>query len=267
MGGGIPSAQTVRVFEGFAESTVDVAGMAFGVRTSRPGNPTEATFVLIHGIGTSHRYMARLHDRLTAHGAVYSIDLPGFGGMPKSAVSPSVPVMARALGDLLTQLGIEQAVLIGHSMGSQWVVELAAQRPSLASSVVVIGPVTDDEHRSVLAQSAALGRDILREPMDANTSVLMDYLRCGPAWYTSQLRQMLAYPIDECVATLEMPVLVVRGGDDPIAGLAWCRRLRDSAQTGTLVAIPGHRHVVQFSAPAQVASAICAYRGRVYSRP
>jgi pimeloyl-ACP methyl ester carboxylesterase len=237
---------------------VRVAGMDFGVMSSTHGT-SPATFVLIHGIGTSHRYMARLHDRLTAHGAVYSIDLPGFGGMPKPALSVSLAVMARALGDLLIKLGIDQSVLIGHSMGSQWVVELAAQSPALASSVVLIGPVTDDEHRSVIAQSVALGRDILGEPLDANVSVLVDYLRCGPVWYTGQLRQMLAYPIEQRVAALIVPVLVVRGGNDPIAGLAWCRRLRDSAQAGTLVVIPGHRHVVQFTAPRAVASAIRAY--------
>jgi pimeloyl-ACP methyl ester carboxylesterase len=203
--------------------------------------------------------MARLHDRLTAYGVVFSIDLPGFGGMPKPAVSASVPVMARALGELLTRLGVEQAVLIGHSMGSQWVTELAAQRPALARSVVLIGPVADNEHRSVFAQSAALGRDILGEPLDANASVAVDYLRCGPAWYMRQLRFMLDYPIEQRVAALTMPVLVVRGGNDPIAGPAWCRRLRDSAQTGTLVVIPGHRHVVQFTAPRAVASAIRAY--------
>jgi pimeloyl-ACP methyl ester carboxylesterase len=167
--------------------------------------------------------------------------------------------MARALGELLTRLGVEQAVLIGHSMGSQWVTELAAQRPALARSVVLIGPVADNEHRSVFAQSAALGRDILGEPLDANASVAVDYLRCGPAWYMRQLRFMLDYPIEQRVAALTMPVLVVRGGNDPIAGPAWCRRLRDSAQAGTLVVIPGHRHVVQFTAPRAVASAIRAY--------
>lgn len=233
--------------------------MAFGVTSSIRGSSDDATFVLVHGIGTSHRYMARLHDRLTAHGVVFSIDLPGFGGMPKPAVSGSIPAMARALGELLTQLGVEQAVLIGHSMGCQWVVELAVQRPGLASSVVLIGPVTDNEHRSVIAQSVALGRDILGETVDANVSVLMDYLRCGPAWYTRQLRFMIAYPIEQRVAMLTVPVLIVRGGNDPIAGLAWCRRLRGSAKSGALVGVPGHRHVVQFTAARAVASAITAH--------
>ena len=245
---------------------VRIADMAFGVTASVNENSTAATFVLIHGIGTSHRYMARLHERLAAHGSAYSIDLPGFGGMSKPAVSPNIAVMARALGELLAELGIERAVLIGHSMGCQWVVELAAQRGPLASSVVLIGPVADDQHRSLLAQSMALGRDILREPIDANASVLVDYLRCGPAWYAGQLRKMLAYPLERRVAMLTMPVLIMRGGTDPIAGLAWCKRLRDSAQTGTLVEIPGYRHVVQYGAPRAVSSAIRAHSAAVLER-
>jgi pimeloyl-ACP methyl ester carboxylesterase len=55
-----------------------------------------------------------------------------------------------------------------------------------------------------------------------------------------------------------MPVVILRGGRDPIAGPDWCRRLRDSAQHGVLIVVPGHHHVVQYSAPRAVASAIVA---------
>ncbi|GAA1952570.1 alpha/beta fold hydrolase [Microbacterium deminutum] len=235
-----------------------IAQMSFRIRSSTRA-ASSRTFVLIHGIGTSHRYMARLHDQLATQGDVHSIDLPGFGGMPKPTWSATVSDIARALGELLTELEVAHAILVGHSMGSQWVVELAARRPELAGMVVLIGPVTDDEHRSVRAQSAALIRDILGEPFDANLLVFADYLRCGPVWYSKQLPHMLAYPIERRVAALSAPVLVVRGGSDPVAGVSWCRRLRDSAQNGRLVAVPSHRHVVQFTAAPAVASAIQAH--------
>ena len=71
---------------------------------------------------------------------------------------------------------------------------------------------------------------------------------------------MLSYRIEDRVQDLTMPVLVLRGGKDPIAGLEWCRRLRDRARTGDLVIIPGSHHVAQMSAPGAVASAILAHR-------
>jgi pimeloyl-ACP methyl ester carboxylesterase len=235
-----------------------VAAMDFRVLTTRSG-ASAPTFVLIHGIGVSHRYLSRLHDHLSEAGTVHSIDLPGFGGLPKPDRTPTIAGMARALGELLTELGVREAVLIGHSMGCQWVVELAAQRPDLARSVVIMGPVADNEHRSVLAQSTALATDMLGEPLDANFVVLVDYLRCGPVWYSKQLPLMLRYRIEDRIAALTMPVLIIRGGKDPIAGSAWCRRLRESAQRAVLVVIPGHHHVVQYSAPRAVASAILAH--------
>ncbi|HWI31787.1 MAG TPA: alpha/beta hydrolase [Microbacterium sp.] len=237
-----------------------VDGLVFRVLSSlRSPDSRGATYVIVHGIGVSHRYSARLHEQLAQTGDVHSVDLPGFGGLPKPPLSLTVPAMARALGEALTEIGVQGAVLIGHSMGSQWVVELAVQRPALAMCVVAIGPVTDSEHRSMLAQTAALARDTLGEPPEVNALVFTDYLRCGPIWYTKQLRHMLSYPLEEKVASLPLPLLVIRGGSDPIAGMDWARRVRDAAATGSLVIVPRHRHVVQHTAPRAVASAINAF--------
>jgi pimeloyl-ACP methyl ester carboxylesterase len=242
-----------------------IAGMAF--RSITTGTDSAGpTFVLVHGIGVSHRYLARLHDRLSACGTVHSIDLPGFGGLPKPKKAPSIAEMAGALADLLTELGVADAVLVGHSMGCQWVVELAAQRPDLARLVVIMGPVADSEHRTALAQSVALALDTLGEPPAANIAVLVDYVRCGPVWYSQQLPFMLGYRIEDRVEDLTMPVLVLRGGKDPIAGLEWCRRLRENARAGALVIIPGSHHVAQMSAPGAVASAILAHLPAADSR-
>ncbi|MCS5720789.1 alpha/beta hydrolase [Herbiconiux sp. CPCC 203407] len=246
------------------ERSVTVGEMEFRAFSTAPpptrgdqvGAAAHPVHVLVHGIGASHRYLSRLHAELALHGEVHSIDLPGFGGLPKPGHSPSVAEMAKALGAALDLLGVPAGVLLGHSMGAQWVVELAVQRPDRATGVVIIGPVADDRHRSLPAQALALGIDILVEPPDVDVVVLLDYLRCGPAWFLRQSRPMLTYPIERRVADLAVPLLVMRGGLDPIAGIAWCRRLRDRAADGRLAVVPGHHHVVQHTAPRAVASAV-----------
>ena len=236
-----------------------VDDLVFEVRSSLSPGSDEPPFVLIHGIGVSHRYLARLHRELAETSDVHSIDLPGFGGVPKPRSLVTVAQMAGSLAGVLEDLGLSDAVLVGHSMGAQWVVELAAARPDLASSVIVIGPVTDDEHRTATAQSLALAVDTAGEPIDGNVMVFTDYLRCGPRWYLTQLRQMVSYPIEDRVAALTRPLLIIRGGNDPIAGQAWARRLRDRATHALLVTVPGHRHLVQHSAPRAVALAIGSF--------
>lgn len=237
--------------------------MRFDLRSTRgtaDGDPP--AFVLVHGLGTSHRYMARLHRELATVADVHSFDLPGFGGLPKPESSPDVEQTAAALNRLVERLGLDGAVLVGHSMGAQWVVEMAAQRPDLARGVVVIGPVTNDRRRTAVQQFVVLSRDIAGEPPLTNALVLIDYLQCGAIWFMRHLRHMLTYRTEEGAARLAVPLLVIRGGNDPIAPLDWGRRLRDRARRGSLVVVPGHRHNVQHTAPRSVASAITSFVAR-----
>lgn len=218
-----------------------------------PGGPT---FVLVHGIGMSHRYLSRLHAILAKKGATYSIDMPGHAGLPKPDVDADIAIMARGLADTIESLEVGPVVLIGHSMGAQWVTAVALESPHLVDRVVLMGPVADSEHRTLPAQTAALARDSLGEPAGINAIVFSDYLRCGMPWYLVQARHLLTYAIEEHVALVQVPTLVLRGARDPIAGPEWCRRLADIAPEGHCVEIPGQHHVVQHSAPHEVASAI-----------
>ncbi|CAL4859038.1 alpha/beta fold hydrolase [Microbacterium sp. MM2322] len=229
------------------EATVDevtVDGRVFRVVRSRASDATR-TFLLVHGIGMSHRYLGRLHTAFARTDSVVSIDLPGFGGTPKPGADLDVSAMAAAIAGLLDHLSLQDAVAVGHSMGGQWVVELALQRPDLVSHVVAIGPVADDHHRTAFAQARALALDVFGESPRANWLVLTDYLRCGIRWYLRQLPHMLAYPLEDRVRLLTRPLLVVRGARDPIAGLPWCRRLADAAPDAAIVEVPGSWHVVQ----------------------
>jgi pimeloyl-ACP methyl ester carboxylesterase len=243
------------------ERLIELGGRVYRVhaseQTSAPaaGSPSH-TFVLVHGIGISHRLFSRLHGLLSRRHTVYSLDLPGFGGLPKPVDSPDVFAMAADIGHVLELIGVRDVVAVGDSMGTQWVVELGVQRPDLVSHVVAIGPVADERHRSALAQAVALGNDTLRETPSANARVFVEYARCGPRWYLRQLPHMLAYPIEDRAAELRRPLMVLRGGRDPIAGPEWSRRLAARAARSRMVEVPGHPHLVQHTAPRAVASAI-----------
>src|SRR5690554_970608 len=109
--------------------------------------------VLVHGIGMSHRYFARLHDQLSGTATVHSIDLPGFGATPHPGRTLSVEDHARALAATLNDLGVTSCTVIGHSMGTQFAVELARQRPDLTERIALLGPVVDPRRRTVLQQA------------------------------------------------------------------------------------------------------------------
>ena len=224
------------------------------------GDVHRPTYVLLHGIGVSHRYFARLHRELALAADVYSFDLPGFGDAPRPRRQVPVGEYAAFVRAALAAAGVTSCVVIGHSMGTQHAVELALQEPELVDAVVLMGPVVDPRRRSVARQALALTRDSLfSESLTANAIVLSDYLRAGPRWYLTELPVMMEYPLEARIRGISQPLLVVRGGRDPVAGRDWCRRLASQTLQGSVTEIPGHGHVFQHTAPGPAAAAITSW--------
>ncbi len=249
--------------------TVLVDGFTVRVHTTLgPENSASprSPYVLVHGLGMTHRYYDRLRAELAAHADVHAVDLPGYGPSPRPRTHVGVEDHARFLVGALAALGVASCTLVGHSMGAQFVTAAALQAPALAERVVLIGPVVDRQRRSVLQQAVSLGHDTFRESPSANAIVLVDYLRTGLRWYVRQLLPMMQYPLESAVEQLDCPVLVMRGGRDPVARQRWTRELAERARDGAMLEIDGQGHVVQHSAARPVAAAIVAFNARTARR-
>ena len=92
------------------------------------------TVLLLHGWGVSASLYHRMIDHLSGYCRVVAPDLPGFG----SSQEPDRPFTPDDYGDFVLafaeQLGIGEAVLIGHSNGGRILIKLLA-RPCLPISV------------------------------------------------------------------------------------------------------------------------------------
>lgn len=216
-------------------------------------------FVLIHGIGMSHRYFKRLGDRLSAHGPVVLLDLPGAGSTKTPAAVMPNAMKAEMIGELLDELGVSSCVVIGHSMGVQSATELALQRPDLISHLVLIGAAVDAGRRTVPQQTLTLMINNALEKPSLNFLQFTDMLRCGPRWYFSELAVAMKYPLEERLPLVKQPVLVMRGSRDLVAGSAWSQALADTIFNGELIEIGGAFHSVHHSAAAAVADRITSF--------
>ena len=227
-----------------------------------PPAPGRPAYVLLHGIGVSHRYLARLHLELARDAPVYSFDLPGFGGTPRPSGQVDVGGYAAFVAAVLADHGVGSCIVVGHSMGAQFAVEMALQDPSLVSRTVLMGPVVDPARRSAAWHALALTRDALfSEPPSVNAVVFTDYFRAGFRWYLTELPVMMEYPLDVRVRDVAQPVLVLRGGRDPIARRPWCGYLAAQAPDGAFAEVHGCGHVVQETAAEEVVRAIRRWAG------
>lgn len=96
--------------------------------------------VLVHGaLSATGTSFGPLLPGLAARRRVIAVELQGHG---RTADVPDRPLrietLAQDVAELLDQLGIERADLLGYSIGAAIVLELAVRRPDLARKLVLI---------------------------------------------------------------------------------------------------------------------------------
>ncbi|MCU1407089.1 MAG: alpha/beta hydrolase [Glaciihabitans sp.] len=226
----------------------------FRIASRAPEGAT--TYVILHGVGLTHRFYSGMAGLLALSGEVISFDLPGFGVSPKPGDNLNIEDYAATVADALDKLDVGPVVVIGHSMGAQIAIELARLYPAQVSHVVLVGPVVDPRGRTLRTQAALLARDAPLEPIHTQLRVVVDYAKCGVPWFLAASRVMRDYRTDLTVGLLTQPLTVIRGENDPIATESWGRWLSEQVQHGELVSIPGRRHNVPNADALATAAAI-----------
>jgi pimeloyl-ACP methyl ester carboxylesterase len=125
---------------GYRIEDVPVRGGELRVGCWQHGEP-ERVVLAVHGITSSHRAWALVAERLTEQPGTLVL-APDLRGRGRSADLPSPYGMAQHVEDLAAVLGNcaagRPAVLAGHSMGGFVVALLAAERPELATALVLV---------------------------------------------------------------------------------------------------------------------------------
>jgi pimeloyl-ACP methyl ester carboxylesterase len=119
------------------EATLPLTGGT--IYLCQDGPPDAPALVLIHGSGSSSRTWDSMVALLTASHRVIRIDLLGHGRSDKPTDGDyDIPAQARRVAEALDQLGVEHAVMVGHSSGGNTATGLAEQRPDLVTALVLI---------------------------------------------------------------------------------------------------------------------------------
>lgn len=261
---------------------VDVKGQVVHLRDEGPRNDP-LPIVLIHGTGASlHTWQGWAHD-LRSTRRVISFDLPGFGltGHFAGQYPPDDyhgDRYARFVLDLLDQLKVPRAVLVGNSLGGEIAWRTAWLAPQRVAGLVLV----DAAGPAYTPESVPLGFRILAMPLigtisqgylpralvaqglvkvyaqaDRVSSDLVDRyfeltLREGNRRALGlRLQQAMPGENAERIATLKQPTLILWGAQDRLIPPAVGRQFHQMIAGSRLVVLPDLGHVPQEEDPAR----------------
>jgi pimeloyl-ACP methyl ester carboxylesterase len=226
---------------------------------ARIGGPARSSLppvVLVHGLGMSSAYLVPLAARIGRHADVYVPDLPGHGNSDRDERPLTVPEHAEALGAWLESRRLRGALLVGHSMGTQVVTELAARRPELACGVILIAPTSDP---TVARPTQMLWRNVrsmLAERPSFGLWAMKDMRRAGARVLATEFRETLQHRIERVLPDVRVPVRVLRGEHDALVPQRWAAAVARVANSPAPTAIPGWGHGVPYDDPDAIVKAI-----------
>ena len=125
----------------FAE--VDGARLHY-VDTGAPHGGSGPAIVMIHGLaGQLRHFTYALTGRLSGDHRVVAVDRPGAGRSRAAArAGQSIRVQARYVAALIRRLGLEQPLVVGHSLGGAVALALALDHPDVVGGLALVAPLT-----------------------------------------------------------------------------------------------------------------------------
>jgi pimeloyl-ACP methyl ester carboxylesterase len=232
-----------------------VDGVRLHALLRRPRAAVGPPILMLHGLGVSAASLGPLAERLAEDRLTVVPDLPGFGRSDAAEVW-STRRIADGIDRFMALRGLPRAVVVGHSYGCHVAAVLAERHRERVAALVLLSPAFDRRLGGGLAQAVRLAIDAPMERPSLVAGGVRDYLRAGPRRVIGTMRDAARIPIEDLLARIDAPILVVRGSRDPLTTARWAVNLRRRARRAAVATIPRAAHGLGHDAPAAVAGAI-----------
>jgi abhydrolase domain-containing protein 6 len=235
--------------------------------------------LLLHGFGADKDHWTRFARHLTDDFRIVAPDLPGFGESSRDAsldYSPAAQV--ERLDAIADALGLERFHLGGNSMGGMLAGLYAAAHPERVQSVLLFAPAGVTRAKpSELQRAMDEGRNPLLVRSAAEFASLLDFVFVDPPWVPSSILDFLAAravadrplhekiladwlggqtPLEDALAGVEAPVLVVWGDHDRLLDVSGADVLRETRPGAEVVILENVGHVPMVERPEESADAV-----------
>jgi pimeloyl-ACP methyl ester carboxylesterase len=239
--------------------------------------PVDApAILLIHGMVSDSTTWSRAAEQLAQRGhRVLAPDLLGHGQSDKPEVGYELADFAGSLAALLTELGAQQATVVGHSFGGAVAMQLAHDHPELVKRLVLVsaGGLGRRVHPVLRAATLPGAHSVVRLVVNQRTAALYRRprlhrsLRLSPDVVTTlgragrglasppartaffQTLKMAIDPFGQRGSLLELehvrldlPTLIIWSERDPVVPVAHARETHAHLSNSRLEIFPGSTH-------------------------
>jgi pimeloyl-ACP methyl ester carboxylesterase len=256
----------------------DVGGHAVYAYTgTRAFDRQRPTIVFVHGAANDHGVFALQSRYFAWHGTnALALDLPGHGRSAGDALA-SAEAIADWLRDAIDALGVQEASLVGHSLGALAALECASRNPDRIRRLALLGPsapmpVSDD----LLAAAAAndhVAYELINGWSFAPASQLSGGNRLPGVWMLGNAMRLMERTQDGVLSTdlvacnayangieaakrVRCPTLVILGARDIMAPPRNAKALVDALSDVRTVMLPDTGHSMMAERPDEVLDAL-----------
>ena len=210
--------------------------------------------VIVPGLGCAAWMYRKLARRLALEHEVWVYDHPGMGFSQGRLRDPArIEQLTDHLADWLRERGFVGIPLLGHSLGGEVVIDLAARCPEVPGSLILCAPTGIPENPSVTAQVARFLLNLPRERLALYPYAVAAYTRTGPlrAYLLSQ--DQGNHQTGPLISQVQCPALVIDGSADRVIRSWTLEVMCDRLPHARACTIEGGTHALMDSRPAQVA--------------
>jgi pimeloyl-ACP methyl ester carboxylesterase len=223
--------------------------------------------IFIHGSGDSAEVWAPLQSLLSGIETI-AFDLPGHGARiaEPGPEGMSVRDYAEDVYLKLMAQGIDNGVVIGHSLGGAIALRLAVDHPDLAQRLVLVGsgarlrvaPQFLEEARATGPEGSLTVTEMSFAPGHEEQAQAFYAARppTAPGMLYRDLAACDAFDMMGELRDITQPALIIVGEADRMTPVKYAEFLNARLPQSELVVIPGAGHYVQIEQPEAVAAAL-----------
>jgi non-heme chloroperoxidase len=242
------------------------------------GDRSGPALVLLHGYTDSWRSFGPLLAALPCDLRAIALSLRGHGDSDKPHSRYDVATLAADVAGLLESLQVEEAVLVGHSMGSLVAQRFAIDHPERTRGLILLGAfkavkgnpdataLWDD---TVAALQDAIPPGFVRDfqqstlartvPPDFFEMVVMESLKVPAHVWRSALRSLLDTDFSEETSKIATPTLILWGDQDVFCAKEEQQALKRAIAGARLITHRGAGHALHWEEPLAIAADITAF--------